>query len=74
MTRVHPTAGHASREDTVQRALALQAHVRATLDGPDLLDTAAEDGCTWFGYLSVVLCHIEGTGGPLPSEDNPTGR
>jgi hypothetical protein len=74
MTRIHPTADHASREDAAQRALSLQAHVRATLDGPDLLRAAAEDCCTWFGYLSVALCHIERPDAPLPSEDAPTGR
>ena len=61
-----PVTHTSTAEAEASRALDTQRRVRASLGGPDLLPTAAEDSCTWYGYLSIVLCRI-----PEPVEDRP---
>ena len=50
-------------------ALAQRKRVRRSLYGPDLLATAVEDSCTWYGYLAIVLCRIDGA----PREEPTAG-
>jgi len=54
------STGHPHADETAARALDTRERVRRSLDGVDLLSTAVEDSCTWYGYLSVVLCRIDG--------------
>ncbi len=55
------STGHSHPDETAARALDTRERVRRSLDGVDLLPTAVEDSCTWYGYLSVVLCRIDAT-------------
>ena len=72
VTRTTSTVGDA-RSFARTRALDIRERVRASLNGPDLLTTATEDCCTWYGYLSVVLCHIPNDD-EVRAEDHPAGR